>query len=204
METLIARVISYILHPLLIPTYSLLILFQIKTYVSHSIPYKAKLTIISIVFLNTFVLPVIMFYFMKLRGLLSSFTMENRKERILPYIVTAIFYYATFYLLKKFQLPSIIYYIVFGSTSLIVIALIINFWWKISAHMLAMGGMAGAFSGISFYLSINMGALIALIILFSGLVGFSRLKLHSHTQAQVYTGFVIGAGFMGALFYLLL
>lgn len=204
MERFLARLVSALFHPLLMPTYGLIILFQVKTYVSHAIPFKAKMTLLGIVFVNTVLLPVIMIYFMKLRGLITSFHMDDKKERILPYIVTAIFYFTTFYILRKFQLPSVIYLLVLGSTCLLIIALVINFWWKISAHMIGVGGLAGAYTGIAFYLSINMGGLISVILVLAGLVGFARLKLKSHTQAQIYTGFLAGAGFMIFLFNLLL
>ncbi|MDD3875205.1 MAG: hypothetical protein PHT69_01140 [Bacteroidales bacterium] len=204
MEKVLARIISILFHPLLMSTYGLLILFQIKTYVSYSIPLKAKLTLLGLIFINTVVLPVIMIYFLKMRGLISDFQMENKKDRIIPYIITIIFYFSTFYILRKFQLPSVIYFIVLGSTCLVILALVINFWWKISAHMIGIGGLLGTFTGISIYLSINMGVLIAAMVLIAGFIGFARLKLNSHTQAQVYSGFILGVGFMGFLFYLLL
>jgi len=204
MEKFLARFISAVFHPLLIPCYGLLILFQIKTYVSHAIPWKAKMTLLGIVFVNTVLLPVIMIYFMKLRGLITDFHMNDKKERILPYIVTTIFYFATFYILRKFQLPSVIYLIILGSTCLLIMALVINFWWKISAHMIGIGGLAGAYTGIAFYLSINLGALIAMLLLLAGLIGFARLKLQSHTPPQIYAGFLIGASFMIFLFNLML
>ncbi len=200
-EKFIAHLISYIFHPLLIPTYSFILLFQMKSYISHVIPLNAKITIIAIVFLNSFILPVLMILFMKYRKLITHLSLENKRERTLPYIVTAIFYFSTYYLLKKFHLPSVIYIFMLGSAALVIVAMIVNFWWKISAHMIGIGGLVGAFIGLSFFLSMNMGMLIALMILVAGLIGFSRLKLQAHSQAQIYTGFLLGCGGMGWLFY---
>lgn len=206
MEKFIARAISYTFHPLLIPTYSLLILFlfQIKSYIFYAIPFEAKATLLGIVFLNTFILPVVMILFMKYRKLINDLYMDTRKERTLPYIVTAIFYFSTYYLLKKFHLPGVIHLIMFGSACLVLVALIVNFWWKISAHMMAIGGLTGAFAGLSFLLSMNMGALIAIIILVAGFIGFARLRLKSHSPAEVYAGFLTGCGLMGLLFFIML
>jgi membrane-associated phospholipid phosphatase len=39
-------------------------------------------------------------------------------------------------------------------------------------------------------------------VIISGLVGFARLKLKAHNQAQVYTGFLTGA-FIMLLFFLI-
>lgn len=202
MENRLAQIISYIFHPLLMPTYGIFIIFQIKSYISYAIPYKAKVAILLIIFLNTALLPALIFLFLKLRHVISSLKMENRNERIIPFFVTAIFYYATYILLKKFHLPSIIYYLIFGSSCLIIVALIINFWWKISIHMIGIGGITGAFTSITIYLSLNPIIFISLVILVAGLIGFARLKLLAHTHLQVYGGFIAGAFLMIFLFFL--
>ena len=203
MEKRIAQFISYIFHPLLMPTYSLITLFQIKSYTSYAIPRQAKIAILAIVFLNTALLPALVFFFLKMRNVISSLKMENRNERIIPFVVTAFFYFSTFILLRKFHLPPLIYYLLFGSSCLIIVALIINFWWKISIHMIGIGGMAGAFTSIAVYLSRSPLMYISLVILIAGFIGFARLKLLAHTRLQVYGGFVVGSFLMVFLFFLI-
>ncbi len=203
MERKIAQFISYIFHPLLMPTYGLALLFKIKTYFFFAIPHDAKIAIVVIVFLNTALMPALFFLFLKFRKVISNLKMENKNERIIPFIVTAIFYYGTYYILRKFNLPPLVYYLIFGSFSLIIISLIINFWWKISIHTLAIGGLTGAYISIGFYLSLNFILPVALFVLLAGSIGFARLKLLAHTPAQVYAGFLTGALFMGSLFYVL-
>jgi len=203
METKIAKLISYIFHPLLMPTYSLIFLFQIKSYLSFAIPRQAKVAIIAIIFFNTALMPALIFFFMKLRHIISSLKMEDRKERFLPFIITAVFYFGTYIMLRKFHLPSIIYFLTFGSACLIIIALTINFWWKISIHMMGIGGLTGALTCIAFYLSVNPGIYVAISIIIAGFIGFSRLKLLAHSPLQVYAGFITGAFFMMGLFWLI-
>ena len=203
METKFANVVSYIFHPLLMPTYSLMILFYIKSYLSFAIPYQAKIAIVAIIFFNTAMMPVLVFLFMKLRNIISSLRMEERKERILPFIVTAVFYFGTYFILRKFHLPPIIYYLIFGSACLIIIALTINFWWKISIHMIGIGGLTGALTCIAYYLSVNPGILVAFTVLIAGFIGFARLKLNAHTPLQVYGGYITGVFFMVGLFLLI-
>jgi len=189
-------------HPLLMPTYCLIVLFHINSYLSFAIPHQAKVAIVATVFFNTALMPAFIFFFMKLRHIISSLKMEERKERILPFIVTSIFYFGTYIMIRKFHLPSIINYLIFGSSCLIIIALTINFWWKISIHMIGIGGITGALACIAFYLSINPGIFIALSVFIAGFIGFSRLKLLAHTPLQVYCGFITGAFFMLGLFWL--
>ncbi len=203
METKIAKVISNVFHPLLMPTYSLIVLFYIKSYLYLVFPGNTRVAIIAIVFFNTALMPALIFFFMKLRNIISSLRMEDRRERVIPFIVTALFYFGTYVMLRKFHLPSIIYYLTFGSSCLIIIALTINFWWKISIHMLGIGGLTGSLLCIAAYLSVYPGVMVALTILIAGLIGFARLKLLAHTPMQVYAGFVTGAFFMMGLFWLI-
>ncbi|MBE9480240.1 MAG: hypothetical protein IMY69_00935 [Bacteroidetes bacterium] len=126
--------------------------------------------------------------------------MKTKEERTLPYLMTIIFYYLASYLLKQLQISPIFYYFILGATFLIIITLIINFFWKISIHMIGIGGMLGTLIGLSFLWMIDIPFLIILLILCSGITGFARLKLNAHNPVQVYTGFVIGTSFMLLLF----
>jgi len=203
MEKRIAHFISYVFHPLLMPTYGLAFLFKLKFYFFYSFPFEAKLAIIAIVFLNTAFMPSLFFLFLRYRKVISSLKMENKNERIIPFIITAVFYYGTFYILRRFNLPPLVYYLIFGSFCLIIISLIINFWWKISIHTIAIGGLTGAFIAIGLYLSMNLLLLVALCVFVAGCIGFARLKLMAHTPAQVYMGFLLGVFFMSSFFYML-
>ena len=203
MEQRAAQIISYIFHPLLMPSYGLLLLFANRNVFTFMLPFQAKAAVLFIVFLNTSLLPAFIFYLMKRRGMLSSLRMENRTERVFPFIIAALFYFTTYFMLRKFQLPSLLYFMLFGSACLIVIALIVNFWWKISIHMLAIGGLTGAFFSMAVFVPLNFFVTVSIAILASGLTGFSRLKLNAHTPAQVYGGFVTGSFFMIFLFIIL-
>ncbi len=200
METKFAKAISFIFHPLLITTYSFIILFSLHTFFSLVIPPLAKWMILGIVFVITFLFPALLILVLWKRGLISELNMNKREDRIIPFIMTAIFFSLAYYLLKQLHISPIYNYFMIGTTFSIIIALIINYFWKISIHMIAMGGMLGAFLALSFVLIINIPMLIILIIFISGLVGFARLKLNVHSPAQVYIGFLTGMTIMFLLF----
>ncbi|MCF8232683.1 MAG: hypothetical protein K9J27_10885, partial [Bacteroidales bacterium] len=65
MEKKIAVIISIVLHPLLVPTYLLLIVLNADIHYSMMIPFKGKLLMLALVFLTTVVLPsfLIMIYY---------------------------------------------------------------------------------------------------------------------------------------------
>lgn len=200
MEKRIAIFISYIFHPILITTYTIFLMFSIKTIYNISITWNAKLIVLSFVFLTTFIFPLLLVLALKYKGMIKTLQMETREERIFPYIMTTIFYYFTYYMLCQIHIPVMFQKFVLGATLLIVMALIINFWWKISIHMIAIGGMIGCITGISLQLNYDMRLLIGGLFLIAGLIGFSRLKLNLHNQSQIYFGILMGFVVMLCLF----
>lgn len=200
METKIAKILSLVFFPLLIPTYTLLIIFNMNVYFSMIIPQLAKLQILGMVFLITFIFPLFMMILFQRIGIIKSLYMKTKEERTLPYLMTIIFYYLTSYLLKQLQISPIFYYFILGATFLIIITLIINFFWKISIHMIGIGGMLGTLIGLSFLWMIDIPFLIILLVLCSGITGYARLKLNAHNPAQIYSGFLLGTSFMLFLF----
>jgi membrane-associated phospholipid phosphatase len=192
MDNKLARAISIIFQPLLIPTYGFIILFSLNTFFSLLINPSAKWMILGVVFLTTFLFPAVMIFFMMKLGVISSLNLRERQERVLPFLITGIFYYLVYYMLKQLQISPIYNYFMIGTTLVVVVAMVINFFWKISIHMISLGGVLGLFLGLTFVMMIDLTPLLILIIFISGLVGYSRLQLGAHTPAQVYTGFLTG------------
>lgn len=192
MARIFFQVISYLLHPLLIPSLGLLILFNTNTYLNFSIPSEYKQVIYLLVFLNTFCMPFLVSYIMLRRKYIKSLEMKSSGERKLPYLVTLIFYGFTLYLLREASIPHLIYLFLAGATAAVFFTLLINLKWKISAHMVGMGGLCGALIAFSLKLSVNILPFIFLFIFLSGLLGLARLKTGAHNPAQVYAGFLLG------------
>jgi len=200
MNTKVSQIISLLFQPLLIPTYGFIILFNLNAFFSLVIPASAKWLILLIVFVTTFLLPTLFILILYNKGVVKSLYLKTREDRIIPFIGTIVFYYLSYYLIKRLQISPIYYYFIIGTTFTVVVSLIINFFWKISIHMMAIGGMLGAFIGLSLVLYINLPILIIAIILVAGLVGYARLQLDEHTPAQVYSGFIVGVFLMLMLF----
>lgn len=192
MQTKIAKTISYLLHPLLMPTYAFILLFNIKAYFSLIIPIESKLRILLLIFIVTFIFPVMVILFFKSRNLIKSLSQLSRQERKFPYITTIVFYLIAYYLLKNVQISPIFHFFTFGATVMSMAAFLINFFWKISIHMIAIGGVIGMLLGLSFTGIIGTPLMIVITILVAGIIGFARLQLKAHTQLQVYAGFFLG------------
>lgn len=192
MSEKIARGISYIFHPVLIPFYVLLLLLNLNSLFSLMVPHSFKLVLLGIVFLTTVLFPLILTFLMYRIKIIASFYLENKEERIFPILCIAVFYYLTYYLLKSVRLASFFSYYMLGVALLAIIAMVITFYRKISLHMLGMGSLTGLFLGLSLNFGLHFLNLFFAGVLFSGLVGFARLKTNAHKPSEVYSGFLVG------------
>lgn len=192
MEKRIAKIISIIFHPLLMPTYLITVLMNLNIFFALMIPHDAKWKIIVLVLITSAIFPMIILYGMYRLKLVKSLTVESREERLYPYIATTIFFFLSCYLIWQINISPVYYYCLLGASILALFTLLINIFWKISAHTIAIGGVLGIFIGLQSVLLIDLLWLIVIIIFIGGAIGFARLRAGSHTQAQIYMGYVIG------------
>ena len=196
-----AKLISILFHPLLIPTYAILILFNINSHYMHVLPFKYKLILLVFVFIFTFLLPAVSMFFMVKLKLVESIEMHSSRDRSIPLIIVALFFYATYHIFRELPVNTIFTMFILGATVLVLLSLLINYFFKISLHMMALGGLLATFIGFSFLIHQDMRLYIFLIILVTGITGSARLKLNAHTPSQVYAGFILGVISMLGIFY---
>jgi hypothetical protein len=202
MENKIARIISYIFHPLLMPVYTFSFLFSTKTFFASILTLKGKILILIFIFISTFILPAIFTYFLFRLNKISSLHLEKREDRIIPFLVTIIFYYTTYLMMKNTIVPAIYLLIMLAATLMIILAFFINFKFKISIHSMSIGALTGILIGISYLYAIDLFFSVIILIITGGLVGFSRLVLNAHRPIEVYCGYLMGLGFMLGLLIL--
>lgn len=187
----LAKGISLLFHPLLMPIYGMLIIFSAPTLMGY-LPEQVKKILFTVVLMNNVMIPVMLMPFFRFRNIISSYSMEERKERIVPLICVTILYSITSYIIYRFHIPVFIKSFFIASSFLALFITIINFWWKISIHSVA----AGALIALVFILSLKMYTALtwylAGAILTAGMVLSSRLNLNSHNPPQVWTGLALG------------
>lgn len=191
MTKTIAHIVSAILHPMLMPTYGLLIIFQINSSM-FLLPLEAKRIILLIVGINTLVLPLLMIPIFQRLSIIKSIQMHEHKERIIPLAFTIIPYIFSFYFLKRLPIASEISLFMLGAAITLAIIFIISIWWKISIHMVGIGGIAGLLFGLSQKAYFNIMWFLLAIIIIAGIVAWARLAVKAHEPAQVYAGFSLG------------
>lgn len=189
-----ASVISIIFHPLLMATYFCLILFFglknsiFELMTAEAVKYQLTIT----VFVFTFALPALHIYLMYRLGKIKSIFLSKQNERTFPYIMTSLFYFGLFYLLFDIHIWETLKLIIFCSGVSILITALINIKYKISAHMVGIGGMVGLLVTMALLLKINLFLPLIVSILISGIVGSSRIYLKEHKPNQIYSGFFLG------------
>ena len=187
-----AQVISVLGHPLFMPLYAFGLLIYTNPYINMMITETSKYFILGILLVFTIILPILTSVLFKLFGLIDSLYMKTAKERRWPFLLTLIWYYMGIELLTRIYVPQSFLLLMIGATSIVGVALVITSRWKISIHMLGIGGVIGAIIGISQRFQFDHSILLIALILFAGLIGYSRLKTNSHNFRQVYAGFIVG------------
>jgi hypothetical protein len=180
------------------PAAGMLILFNSQTVLDY-LPFEAKKVIFLIVFISTAILPLTFIPFYYFQKIIKSIYLETKKERLIPFFITAVLYYFAYYLLVRLGAPVTINLFILASASAVLLLFLLSFKWKISAHMTGIGGLAGALIALSFRLQVNLDYFIIATILASGILGYSRLKLKSHQPFEIYTGWLAGLTLTGLL-----
>src|SRR5690606_20889008 len=118
----------------------------------------------------------------------------HREERIVPFAMAAIYHGITYYVLRRSEIPlhPMLLSALAGVLLATLLTTFITIRWKISAHMVGIGGLIGAISGSSAVHALPLLPLIALLIIVAGLLGTARLIAGEHTPAQIYAGALLG------------
>jgi hypothetical protein len=168
-ETLTGRLalgLSALLHPLLLPSYLFSLLFWLSPSMMGVSNDEIRNKILILLVVCTFLIPMLSTYMLYRLGSIKSLHMEDRQDRIFPFISTTLFYGLTTYLFLK-QLSS-----------LYLIAVIVGF----------LTGLYYHYAAIEFFYP------LLIVILLAGLLMSARLYLNAHTPAQVLAGAAVGLG----------
>ena len=141
----------------------------------------------------TFLLPLLNALLMLRMKQIASLNMETRKERRIPLLVTAFFFVTEYYVLYNKAVPSLLKLLILSAAISVVITVICNLFFKISAHMVGIGGLCGGMFVLGYILHFqNAVPLMIALVFIAGLVGMARLQLNAHTPFEVFSGFILG------------
>lgn len=191
MLSLVSRGVSVVFHPMLLPSLAFLFLSGLESFQALRIA-QVRVQLFWLMFAMTFMAPAMVMVLLQKSGLITSLLLEERKERTLPLVLTAIIYYLTFRFFQRSGLPWIYSLMLLSATAMILSAMFVNLKWKISLHMLGIGGVFGMFHGLAPLFPHQLFLPSVVVIALAGVIGFSRLYLRSHKPMEIYAGFIIG------------
>ncbi len=191
--TIPAKAISYLFHPLFVPTYIFLFLvFQVPYEFAGITEWQLKMRIFSVFWITAFFPAFAVFLLWRLKFSDSIF-LRTQKERIVPYIITMFFYWWMYYLSRNFSdQPAVLKFFYMGIFMATVFGLTLNNYYKISLHAMAAGGAMASVVLFAFYYSIPLGLSISIVTLVAGLICTSRFLVSDHSSKEIYSGLLVG------------
>jgi membrane-associated phospholipid phosphatase len=184
------KFISTILHPTVLPTAGAFLYF---IFVTQQFGKRLQLIILGLIFILTYMVPILLLFFLKNFGFIKDFQVSTIKERRVPVIFMILILY--FLGNTIIQIPMIRNLgILFYGTSLSLICIYILFSAKLksSLHLVSMGNMLGFFLIMTNINNLSILFIIIPLIFLSGVLASSRLYLKAHTPLELLIGFFLG------------
>lgn len=188
----VANFLSTVLSPMLMPTFGVFLVFWLS--VLCLLPYGRRVSMLLVCMGITCILPLIFLSVLNHFKLVKDLHVDQREQRLLPYLFTALCYGVAAYFLFYRHSPQWFVMFLVGSALTVIVLALINLKWKISAHMAGIGGVIALVyqihvQGLSaFYLL----WLLCIIIVVAGLLGSARMVLKRHNIWQVLAGLLVG------------
>lgn len=186
----IANTLSWVLHPFLLPVYLMAVLLTMTTFAYYST--QVKFYLMWVVALYAIVIPFLALGVLHSLGRISSFKVDNRRERWLPLAVGIVCYVLCAITFAK--IPSAIFLRKFmvAAACCEAMCLVVSLWWKISLHLTGMGAVVALLVVMNIVGVGNMLIPLMVAILAAGALASARLYLGCHNGAQVLAGFCGG------------
>jgi hypothetical protein len=187
------QLVSYVFHPLFIPSYITAFLVYEDPYAFAGLDDKLKMfRLISVIFLTAF-LPLFSVALMKQLGFIQSIFLRSQKDRIIPYITCMIFYFWAWYVSKNIHDSSALTAMLLAVFLSCIAGMMVNIYYKISMHGIAVGALFILFLWMAFNGTVAVGSFLSVAILITGLVCTARFIVSDHNPFEIYSGLLVGA-----------
>ncbi|MCB0794260.1 MAG: hypothetical protein KDB88_05950 [Flavobacteriales bacterium] len=188
----LAFLLSMLLHPLFMPLFTLVIAFRMDPHISFFLPLPLILVTYLMVAVMTILFPLTSTLLLIHSGAVSGLSMVYRAERIIPFSLTLFYFGLCYYLLHRTPHHEATYAMFAGAWVALLLTTLITLRWKISVHMVGIGGLLGALSGLIVLHHTFSPLEMAVYIVLAGALGTARLLVSDHTPAQVAIGVLLG------------
>ena len=189
----IAHLLSYVFHPLFIPTYFFLYLMQVLPFEFVGITdWQLKMRLFSVAWLTAFFPAFAVFLLWRLK-LSDSIFLRTQKERIIPYVITMFFYWWMYYLSRNFtDQPIALKFFYLGIFVASAIGMTVNNFMKVSLHAMGIAGITTSIVLVSVFYPVTNALWVPLAIVLTALVISARLVVSDHSKKELIVGLFIG------------
>ncbi|MDY8136778.1 hypothetical protein [Aquimarina sp. 2201CG5-10] len=182
--------ISYIFHPLLMPIAGTVIYFATAP---RFIPENIIIGKIFGLVIITVLVPIVLFFFLKNSGLITSIHLENVKQRKIPLLLQCFLLLLVIKMvIDSYNYPELYFFFLGALFSSLSTIFIVFFNIKASIHMIGTGAVTMFTIALSIHFGINLTLLIGAMMVTNGLVATSRLHCKAHSNLELILGFLIG------------
>lgn len=195
---IIAKVVSYIFHPVFVPLYVIGFMVYIHPYLFAGLSDFDKLKIFIQSFVNFTFFPLVTVLLLKGLNFIDSIYLRTQRDRIIPFIACMIWYFWIWYVWNNYgkttglDIPVVAVQFALATFISTIIGLMVNIKIKVSLHAISMGIMIAFMLMLAFQQDLNFGIYISIALLIAGLVCTARFIVSDHTSAEVYGGLVVG------------
>lgn len=188
----LCQIISWVLVPLMMPLYGILMIFSLSMLDHTSL--SARVTFSLIIFGFNVIVPAILFVLLKRMGIIRDVGLNDRDERLIPYIITIVCMAGTGFFMAHKGAPLWVAMFFYGGAAAGLVNLIVNFKWKISAHSAAIAGIVALLIRMmrDYYPRPEIFTWLLVWIALAGILGSARIWMGRHTLLQVLAGYVVG------------
>lgn len=187
----VARFISYLFHPLLMPTLGLLLILNSGTYLSLFDP-AVKRAILFVMALGTLIFPLLLIPVLYYRNLITTLQDATKEEKLIPHMIVLILYVITFVYFVRLPVSKLIQAYALSVTILLFLVLLVSLKFKICSHMTALGGITGLILSLILLFETPLEGILMISFLAAGLTGTARLSLGIQRSSEIYSGYLLG------------
>ena len=187
-----SHILSWILVPLLMPVYGLMLAFGLS--ILDVAPMGMRVVFTLIVAGINVVVPMILIVLLKKMGIVDDLGLNGQKERLIPYVISIVGFLVTAWFMYSKGAPQWLSLFFAGGSIAAFVNLIINLKWKISAHAAGIAGVVALLIRIAKDGSPEPDIFfwLMLTIALAGLLGSARVWLGRHTVWQILAGYAVG------------
>ncbi len=189
--TRLSKTISFALHPLLVPTWAVLLLLFGHT-IMNGISMRSKAFFVAIVVLNTWIIPALCIGLLRSLRLIPDLSLDEPKHRMIPMVIVILGYISCAFMLSDLMMAFLIRRFLFAAIGCVLFTLVITPFWKISLHMTATGGLLAMLFILNLSGFGQFAYTLLTFIVLAGTLGSARLWLGHHNLWQVTAGFTGG------------